>query len=325
LQRATLADPHREYLQNVHDAGSQLLDLINDVLDVARVESGKMDLRPERIALATLLGPVLATARLAAERDGLAFVVDVPAEAAVFVDPGRMRQILNNLLSNAVKFNQPGGRVRLSAAVTTERFSIEVSDTGIGIPEESRARVFGAFERLHEAHSAVSGTGLGLALTKQLVELHGGAIAFESAVGVGTTFRVQIPLPTHQTVTGDRVLVVEDEPRDAELVIALAAAVGLRTEVVTTLADALRALRHHRPLGIVLDLRLPDGRGEAVLAALQDYGSSIPTMVVTGEDAELSNLGADDYLTKPVDSERLGRWLAGLDGTKERSDADPHR
>ena len=308
LQQLTLEERHREYLQNVHDAGAQLLDLINGVLDIARVESGKLELRPERISLATLLEPVVAMARLAAETRGLSFVVESRADAVAFVDPARMRQIISNLLSNAVKYTEPGGTVRLSGNITAAAFEIDVSDTGIGIPEESRARVFGTFERLHEGRMDAQGTGLGLALTKQMVELHGGTITFDSTAGVGTTFRVRVPLPPHEAVAGDRLLIVDDNQRDADLVVALAHAVGLRTEVVATIADALVALRTNRPIGLVLDLKLPDGRGEKVLAAAHDEAKvAIPTLVVTVE--ELGALGVEDHLTKPVDVERLKQWL----------------
>jgi PAS domain S-box-containing protein len=327
LEQAKLENRHYGYIEHVRDAGEQLLDLINDVLDLARVESGKMELRRESVALATLLEPVVVTTRLAAESRALLFEVSAPDDAVVVLDPGRMRQILNNLLSNAIKFTQPGGRICLSAAVTGGALEIEVSDTGIGIPQESRDRVFGTFERLHEGRIDAGGTGLGLALTKEMVELHGGTITFDSTAGVGTTFHVRIPLPAHESVAGDRVLVVEDDPRDAGLVVALAEAAGLRTEVVGTLADALAALRYNRPIGLVVDLRLPDGRGETLLEAARDgLLARVPTIVVTVEDAaRVEALGVDAYLTKPIDVERLNRWLAGVARTREVAVAHPAR
>jgi PAS domain S-box-containing protein len=327
LQQAKLEDRHYGYVEHVRDAGVQLLDLINDVLDLARVESGKMELRREGISLVTLLEPVVVATRLAAESRGLLFEVSAPDDAVVVLDPGRVQQVLNNLLSNAIKFTESGGHVRLSAAVTGGALEIAVSDTGIGIPLESRDRVFGTFERLHEGRIDAGGTGLGLALTKQMVELHGGTITFESNAGLGTTFRVRIPLPAHEPVTGDRVLVVDDDLRDAGLVVALAEAAGLRTEVVGTLADALAALRHHRPIGLVVDLRLPDGRGESLLeAARDDLLVHMPTIVVTVEDGTpLEGLGVDAYLTKPIDVERLTHWLAGVAGTREVTVAHPAR
>lgn len=326
LQQLTLEERHREYLQNVRDAGAQLLDLINGVLDIARVESGKMELRPERIALGRLLEPVVAMARLAAETRRVNFVVESRADAVAFVDPTRMRQIISNLLSNAVKYTEPGGTVRLSGDITADFFKIDVSDTGIGIPPDSRARVFGTFERLHESRTDAQGTGLGLALTKQMVELHGGTITFDSTAGVGTTFHVRVALPPHEPVAGARLLVVDDNQRDADLVVALAQAVGLQTEVVASVADALLALRANRPIAMVLDLKLPDGRGETVLAAAHDEAAApFPMMVVTVEDVHRGALGVKDYLTKPVDVDRLNKWLRAIADAIEVTDANSAR
>ncbi|MDE3095579.1 MAG: PAS domain S-box protein [Chloroflexota bacterium] len=325
LEQLTMTPRQRVYLQNVRDAGANLLDLINDVLDISRVESGRMELHLETIRLPVLLEPVIASARLAAEARGLRFEAQATEEAIVSVDATRMRQILNNLLSNAVKFT-PAGQVTLRAFAEEDALLLEVSDTGIGIPTARQARVFGTFERLHEGVLDAPGTGLGLALTKQLVELHHGTISFESAEGVGTTFRVRLPDAIPQAVAGSRVLVVEDDRRDGGLIVALAQARGLRTEVVGTVADALAAITRQVPAGMVLDLRLPDGRGEQVLDAVRMNGRRIPVIVVTVED-DGAALGSavDDYLTKPLDAERLNRWLARLASQEGVAGADPSR
>jgi len=189
----------------------------------------------------------------------------------------------------------------------------EVADTGIGIPEAARDRMFGVFERFHEGRTEAAGTGLGLALTKRLVEQMNGSIDFESEEGKGTTFRVRLPDVVTEQVTGDRILVVDDERHDADLIVAVASSVDLRAEVVRGLAGTEDALLRGRPLGVVLDLRLPDGRGEQFLGRLKTDPAfaDVPVIVVTveAEPATALALGADDYLTKPIDRVRLESWL----------------
>ena len=224
--------------------------------------------------------------------------------------------MLFNLVSNAVKFTPSGGHVTLRASTDSRELDVEVADTGIGIPDQARDRVFGVFERFHEGRSEEAGTGLGLALTKRLVEQMNGSIGFESEEGKGTTFRVELPDVVTEEVPGERVLVVEDERHDADLIVAVASAVELRAEVLRGLAATEEALLRGRPLGIVLDLRLPDGRGEQFLGRLKadPAYADIPVIVMTveAEPATALALGADDYLTEPIDRLRLANWLRRL-------------
>lgn len=192
LEELDVGPKHRRYLQNVQDAGAHLLGLISDVLDLASLDASKMRLRPEPIALALLLEPALAATRLAADAKGVGFQVAHPG-VIVHADPVRVREILHNLLSNSVKFTPPGGLISLEVATDSGTLLLDVADNGAGIPPESHGRVFGAFERFHEGVLIAPGTGLGLALTRQLVELHGGTITFESAVDVRTVFHVRLP------------------------------------------------------------------------------------------------------------------------------------
>ncbi|MEO8632094.1 MAG: ATP-binding protein [Chloroflexota bacterium] len=309
----TLTDRQKRYLRNVRDAGEHLLGLINDVLDLSKVEAGRVELRTETITIDALLAPVVAAAREAAEKQGVHLEVTATDARTVRVDAGRLRQVLYNLLSNAVKFTPAGGRVELRVVLMDAALDIAVVDTGIGIPAEKHDRVFGTFERLHEGRFAASGTGLGLALTKRLVELHGGTIDFTSRDGAGTTFHVRLPDVLEQESVVQRLLVVGDERRDADLIVALAAKHGLATEVVTSVADAARAVARAARSGVVLDLRLPDGRGERVLELLKGDATTrqVPVVVVTVEDDEgwSRPLGADDHLTKPLDHVRLDGWL----------------
>ncbi|MBU6423852.1 MAG: response regulator, partial [Chloroflexi bacterium] len=318
-QLPQLTAAQQRYLRNIKDAGTHLLQLINEVLDLSKVEAGRLELRPEPLRLHTVVEPVLAAARDAGAGAGLAVDAFYAAEAAVRVDPGRMRQILYNLLSNAVKFTPRGGEVTLRAAVDGRDLVVEVRDTGIGIPADKASRVFGTFERLHEGRSDASGTGLGLALTKRLVELHGGTIGFESEEGRGTTFRLRIPEAAYTPVSGPRLLIVEDDQRDAELLAALAGRIGVATEIVNTAGAARDAVRREPPVGVVLDLRLPDERGEHLLQELKADPAtrSVPVLVVSVEDDDGRSrpLGADDHLTKPIDGERVTAWIRRVVGT----------
>ena len=309
-----ISDRQRRYLGNIHDAGDHLLALVNDILDLSKVEAGRVELRPELTSLGALLEPVVADIQPDAAARGLIFEVDAPDQTPLWVDPGRVRQILFNLLSNATKFTPAGGTVRLDARLDGRDLVLVISDTGIGIPADRHDRVFGIFERLNEGRSDAAGTGLGLALTKRLVELHGGRISFTSAVDEGTAFAVRLPDVSGAVIAGDRVLIVEDERRDADLIVALAGAHGLRSEVVRTVAAAIASIHAQPPIALVLDLRLPDGRGEAVLAAARQMTPPIPVVVVSVEDDDgrARGLGADDHLTKPIDHGRLSGWMSGV-------------
>ena len=311
----SMSDKQKRFIRNIHEAGEHLLELINDVLDLSKVEAGRLELRPEIVVLDVLLEPVAAAGRTAAQAKGVLFTMEA-GTGQLFLDPTRVRQILFNLVSNAVKFTPSGGHVALRASIDGRELVFDVSDTGIGIPDGARDRVFGVFERFHEGRSEAPGTGLGLALTKRLVEQMNGSITFESEEGKGTTFHVQLPDAVTEQVLGERILVVEDERHDADLIVAVASAVELRAEVVRGLAGTEEALLRGRPLGIVLDLHLPDGRGEQFLGRLKTDPTfaDVPVIVVTveAEPATALALGADDYLTKPIDRLRLANWLRRL-------------
>src|SRR2546423_12002979 len=321
----SINDKQKRFLRNIQEAGDHLLDLINDVLDLSKVEAGKLDLRPEIITLEVLLEPVSATARTAAQAKGVLFTGETPVAPPLFLDPTRVRQVLFNLVSNAVKFTPGGGRVSLVSTIEGRELHFDVVDTGIGIPEGVRDRVFGVFERFHEDRANANGTGLGLALTRSLVEQMKGSIGFDSKEGKGTTFHVRLPDAVTEPIVGERILVVDDERHDADLIVAVAASMDLRAEIVRGLAGTEDALSRGRPLGVVLDLRLPDGRGEQFLGRLKTDPAlaDIPVIVVTveAEPATAIALGADDYLTKPIDRARLEPWVR-RDGQRG---ADPSR
>ena len=319
----SMNEKQKRFLRNIQEAGDHLLDLINDVLDLSKVEAGKLEFRPEILTLDVLLEPVAAGGRNAARDKDVVFDVEPRDGSPLFLDPTRVRQVLFNLVSNAVKFTPSGGHVTLLARMEGRELHLEVADTGVGIPEAAQDRVFGVFERLHEGRLEAPGTGLGLALTKRLVEQMNGSISFESTEGKGTTFRVRLPDVVTEPLTGERILVVEDERHDADLIVAVASSMDLPAEVVRGLAGTEDALSRGRPLAVVLDVRLPDGRGEQFLGRLKSdpVFADIPVIVVTVEadPATALALGADDYLTKPIDRVRLESWLRRLPRTSTTS------
>jgi signal transduction histidine kinase len=187
----------KEYLTDVYNSAQHLLQLINDILDVAKVEAGRIDLNAEAFSLAKATGEVCAVINGIAQKKGVAVRSVVPAEiGSVTLDQQKFKQVCYNLLSNAVKFTNPGGEVEIGAELCEgQRFKIWVKDTGIGIRQEDMGRLFREFEQLEGGASRrFEGTGLGLALTKKLVEYQGGSIGVESEYGKGSTFTVTMPV-----------------------------------------------------------------------------------------------------------------------------------
>jgi Amt family ammonium transporter len=191
-----LTEKQARYVDHILTSGRHLLTLINDLLDLSRIEAGKLELQPEPFVLSEALTAALAEVQLQAQAKGLQLQLQVDETlSTITADPVRFKQILLNLLSNAVKFTPQGGRVTVTARPVDDAFvQIGVEDTGIGIRKEDLPKLFQEFTRLESASSKrYEGTGLGLALTKRLVELHGGTIWVESA-GEGSTFTVRLPL-----------------------------------------------------------------------------------------------------------------------------------
>jgi signal transduction histidine kinase len=196
LERDPVVPRQREYLNGIASSGRHLLALVNDVLDLAKIEAGKTDLKLEPIPIHDAIEESLTTiAPLAETRGVLLEPATIVAVSEVRADRVRLRQILHNLLSNAVKFTDRGGRVSIRVRSDHDRVSIAVIDTGIGIATRDLSRLYRSFEQLRlPSGDRPGGTGLGLALTKRLVEMHGGTIDVESQLGVGTTFTVRIPV-----------------------------------------------------------------------------------------------------------------------------------
>jgi signal transduction histidine kinase len=191
-----LNEKQADYLKDIHESGKHLLSLINDILDLSKIEAGRMDLEISTFDLPSALSNAMVLVRERAQRHGIDLTLEVDKDLGAFrADERKFKQIVLNLLSNAVKFTPDGGRVSVAAKKDTTRVEIAVKDTGIGIAPEDHAAVFEEFKQVGRDYTKkAEGTGLGLALTKRFVELHGGDIRLESALGTGSTFTISLPL-----------------------------------------------------------------------------------------------------------------------------------
>ena len=322
-----------EYAAHIHGAGEHLLELINDVLDLARVEAGRLDLRYERFDIGALLTRTVKTMRPVATRKQINLVGPEQLEEQIDGDSSRIRQIIYNLLSNAIKFTEPGGTVTADLSRNDGMLALTVTDTGPGIAPEDQQRIFEPFNQTAEGERQ-EGTGLGLALTRQLVEGHGGRIELESELGRGSTFRVFLPARTGdgaaqvtpasdasrvQTVVGatKTVLVIDDDARAAELLAIYLREAGFGMVTARDGERGLEEARRVRPAAIVLDLLLPGMDGWEVLRNLKadEETSGIPVLMASiVEDGEVAlALGAVDYIIKPVRRDLLLQSLDRLE------------
>jgi PAS domain S-box-containing protein len=339
LEMDELPDHHGEAVGHIMRAGRHLLNLIDEVLDIARIESGNLELLLEPVAIRQVVGDAIDLARPLAERREISVVADLdpcPETFHVLADRQRFLQVMLNLLSNAVKYNRTGGRVGVTVeALSPGLLRVTVTDTGNGISAENIDRVFEPFDRLGAESSGIEGTGVGLTLSKYLVERMGGIIGVHSRVGEGTSFTVDLPtaaapevpalgaVPVHDeapSVATLRVLHVEDNLANLELV----EQVLTRSGVVELLAAmtgslALELAREHRPHLILLDLHLPDMNGTELLDMLQadPRTADIPVVVVTADATpsqiqRLRAMGVAEYLTKPIDIRELLRVVEAM-------------
>ncbi|MFC4067955.1 hybrid sensor histidine kinase/response regulator [Actinoplanes subglobosus] len=302
-----------EWVDHVHSSGRHLLGLINDILDLTKVESGRMELRlaPVRVDtvvedLLTSLAPLFTGKRLAVRAD--------LAPVTALADRLRFRQIVENLLSNAVKFTPDGGSITVTARPAGDRVRIVVADTGVGIATEDLDRVFEEFQQAGDPERRHSGTGLGLALTRRLVAAHKGVISLASEPGQGSEFTVELPAasivpsPAHPG-DGPYVLLIEDDPQSAELMSTQLGNAGYRVEVAGTGESGLALARERRPDAVVLDVTLPGIDGWEVLRRFKaDHRlAGIPVFFASILDEAPAGitLGAHDWFVKPVDQSAL--------------------
>jgi len=336
MDRSPPLAPHQAtWITQVQHAGWHLLDMINETLDLSRIETGQLKLNARALELAPLVEASLALVAAAAHKHGVGITVDLHLKAqSVTADETRLKQVLTNLLSNAVKYNRNGGTVhvasRLADGATVE---IDVRDTGLGMSAAQLAGLFQPYNRLGRENSAIEGTGIGLAISRRLAELMGGSLAAQSTEGEGSVFTLRLPRADFgdaTTTTPDAlqatparyrhriVHYIEDNETNVEIMRGmLAQRPQISLEVSMTGLDGLAAVRLHRPDLILLDMHLPDIGGLELLRHFKrdDAVADIPVLVVSADATrerieEALTLGAAQYLTKPLD---LGGFLHILD------------
>ena len=344
LELDALEPSQRESVSHILKGGRHLLDLINEVLDITRIETGNFSLSPEPVHAGDVVGDVVDLMRPLAQHHGISMTADEALACPSFVvaDAQRLRQILLNLVSNAVKYNRVGGSVTIGCEEVGDDLRITVADTGAGIDAESLPRLFTPFERLGAEHTDIEGTGVGLALSRRLAEVMGGTLDVESVVGRGSRFWIQLPraadpmpddaelAPVEPVATGDetpgrKVLYIEDNLSNVRLVERVfEARGGLELMTASQGRMGVDLARQHQPSLVLLDLHLPDINGDEVLRQLQadPVTADIPVVMLSadatlGQTRRLLGAGARAYLTKPLDVRALLEVLDGAMGTAE--------
>ena len=338
-------DQH-ESIRQILAAGRHLLGLIDEVLDVSRIATGKLSLSSEPVSVTDALTEAADLIRPLAVERGIRLRIDDADGLHVQADRQRLKQVLLNLLSNGVKYNREGGDILVTwEHVTPERLAIRVADTGVGIAPEAMARLFDPFDRLGAEMSGVEGTGLGLALSKGLIEAMGGTVKAESEAGAGSVFTIELRLaeppvdrferewggveaPPSQVTPSRTILYIEDNVSNLRLIeriISDRPHVRLLSAMQASLG--LELARDHLPDLILLDLHLPDMAGDEALRRLRQDPTTrtIPVVMISADatPAQIERLlaaGADEYLTKPLD---VKRFLQVLEAMLDREPAGP--
>jgi signal transduction histidine kinase len=319
----TLTEAQRvESLEAIHASGEHLLQLINDVLDMSKIEAGRMDLVLEEYAVDAAIREVVTVVKSLAGRKGIELSVAVdPEDMVAYADKGKFKQIIYNLLSNAIKFTPENGSVFVDAKIRGQAgdLLLSVTDTGVGIPAEHIDRIWGEFYMIQGEHQKQKGTGLGLSLVRKLVELHGGQIQVFSEEGKGSTFTFTMPLQAgsvkdEQQLLSKLILLVDDDPSSLELTRIILTGGGYRVETATDGQEGLLKAKELKPALILMDIQLPGLDGLSATRALKSDPDTAGIKVVAltanamkGAREGALQAGCTGYIAKPIDVKRFAR------------------
>jgi CheY-like chemotaxis protein len=375
-RQENLTGKQRDQLNTIHRSGEHLLALIRDILDLARIEAQKEEVEPVEFNLLTMIHEVLSTTRVKAIKNNLSFSYEELSSVPAMVrgDARKLRQVLINLLDNAVKFTEEGsvtlrvsgvrcqvsgnGKEKEQSSIISLQF--QISDTGIGIPEERIEQIFEPFTHEHSKDRVIEGTGLGLAITRRLVDLMGGKLLIESEVGKGSTFTVELVLevleelavetiapekvvigytcrePSRTKGERKKILIVDDNITNLSMLISLIEPLGFEIETAENGEEAVRMAAESRPDLILMDLLMPVMDGDKALMQIckDDELKAIKIIGVSAAVADKERTEAfaadcDDFISKPVDTEVLLdklaeqlqiEWIEAEDGRRETRD-----
>lgn len=333
LDKAKLDDKNRERLEVVLKSGKRLMNLINDILDLSKIEAGRMEIQEEEILLEELIEEVASTIQPLVYEKRLRFTINRKCDTRIIIttDKGRVTQVLINLLGNAVKFTDKGN-IELSVAMTDDNYLVfSVSDTGIGIPEDAQKIIFEEFRQVDGSTTRrYSGTGLGLAISKKIIDLLGGKIWVKSIVGKGSIFSFTIPVHYHgdgwnresdfdsidiaKRNTNKPILVIDDSPDVRFTIGQYLTTRGYEVIFASDAESGIKLAIENKPFAITLDVILPDKDGWSALKELKEnpVTREIPVILVSfvGDKSIGVGLGAFDYIVKPITSDNL---LAAFD------------
>lgn len=317
-----LTERQARYVNHIHSSGQHLLRLINDILDLSKIEAGRLQLNMECVSIDACFAEVCESLQPLVDKNAHQLIRGTRSGLIVHADGTRLKQMLMNLLGNAIKFTPKGGRIELAASQAGDKVKIEVRDSGPGIPPEEKLRIFEAFHRLKQVEKSTEGTGLGLAITRRLVELHGGQLEVESELGAGSCFFFMLPAvcapqdaknsmeaADSRSNTMSHVLVIEDDPSAAYLLESQLSSAGYQVTVCSEPQHALEVARQLQPAVITLDVIMLPVNGWDVLAKLKSdprtANIGVVMVSVTDQRGAGTLLGADEYIVKPVDKSIL--------------------
>jgi len=330
-QKLKLPESFTTPLSHVTQSGERLLEIVNSVLDIKQIEAGKMRVMPRAVSTHDFFTHLFSLTKIRAEDGGIIFTstIDSSVPDTLFFDDTKFGQVSLNLLSNAIKFTNPGKSVNAQVKYKNDKLIFNVIDQGIGISEEDQKRLFTPFERMENAHQ-ISGTGLGLNISKRLIELMDGTIKVSSKVNEGT--RISVTLPSDVLTANEfanaqpqsfvaqinidksaRVLVVEDHYINQVVIQTLFEKLGVAHAIVSTGEEGVKYVNANPVDLVLMDLNLPGIQGDEATAQIKSINPELPVIALTADaitkPASLYEKGLDDVLTKPVDSNELVRVL----------------